>query len=123
MLTKAAALHSWLSGFGMEAYVEGEVPEGAALPYITYSAYVPAWGGGEGSVTVSVWRRTTSEARANADADAVSSALGLGGVMIPCRGGALWLRRGRPFSQPAPTGEPGVKRRYINIAVEGMTAD
>lgn len=121
MLTRQAALQSWLQGFGMNAYAEGCVPEDAALPYITWSAVFPAFGEGEGNITVNVWRRTTSEARANADADEIGAALGLGGVMLTCRGGALWLKRGQPFAQPAASGDPAVKRRYLNIAVESIT--
>ena len=121
MRSKYGALHQWLGGFGMKAYVNTAVPEDAELPYITYSAVLPVWGGGEGAVSLDVWRRTTSEARANADADAISQALGLSGVMLMCAGGSLWIRRGAPFAQPAASGEDGVTRRHINLVVESTT--
>lgn len=36
-MTKAAALHSFFSGFGLTAYEENSVPDDAVFPYITYS--------------------------------------------------------------------------------------
>ena len=35
-MDKAQALHSFWSGFGLTAYDENTVPDGAQLPYITY---------------------------------------------------------------------------------------
>lgn len=121
MPTRTAALAAWLGGFGMPAYSAQAVPDDAGLPYITFTPVSGAWGGGEQAVTVEIWRRTESEAEANADAESVGRALGLGGVMLPCDGGGLWVRRGSPFWQAADSGEPGVKRRYINLSIENIT--
>lgn len=121
MPTRTAALQTWLSGFGMPAYAAQAVPDGAALPYLTFTPVSGAWGDGEQAVTVEVWRRTASEAEANADAEAIAHALGLGGVMLPCDGGGLWVKRGSPFWQAVDSGEPGVKRRYINLSIENIT--
>lgn len=121
MPTRTAALAAWLGGFGMPAYAAQAVPDDAELPYLTFTPVSGAWGDGEQAVTVEVWRRTASEAEANADAEAVGRALGLGGAMLPCDGGGLWVRRGSPFWQAADSGEPGVKRRYINLSIENIT--
>ena len=93
----------------------------AELPYLTFTPVSGAWGDGEQNVTVETWRRTESEARGNADAEAIGRALGLGGVMLPCDGGGLWVKRGSPFWQAADSGEPGVKRRYVNLSIENIT--
>lgn len=121
MPTRTAALQAWLEGLGMPAYAAQAVPDNAALPYLTYTPVAGAWGDGEQGVTVETWRRTGSEAKANADAEAIGRALGLGGVMLPCDGGGLWVKRGSPFWQAADSGEPGVKRRCINISIENIT--
>lgn len=121
MPSRTAALQAWLEGFGMPAYAAQAVPDNAALPYLTYTPVAGAWGDGEQGVTVETWRRTVSEAKANADAEAIGRALGLGGAMLPCDGGGLWVKRGSPFWQAADSGEPGVKRRYINLSIENIT--
>lgn len=121
MPTRTAALAAWLGGFGMPAYSAQAVPDGTEPPYITFTPVSGAWGDGEQAVTVEIWCRTESEAEANADAESVGRALGLGGVMLPCDGGGLWVRRGAPFWQAADSGEPGVKRRYINLSIENIT--
>ena len=121
MSSRTAALQAWLEGFDMPAYAAQAVPDNAELPYLTYTPVAGAWGDGEQGVTVETWRRTGSEARANADAEAIGRALGLGGVMLPCDGGGLWVKRGSPFWQAADSGEPGVKRRYINLSIENIT--
>lgn len=121
MPSRTAALQAWLEGFGMPAYAAQAVPDNAELPYLTYTPVAGAWGDGEQGVTVETWRRTGSEARANADAEAIGRALGLGGVMLACDGGGLWVKRGSPFWQAVDSGEPGVKRRYINLSIENIT--
>jgi len=35
-MTKAAALHQFFSGFGMDAYTDSSVPDDAVFPYLTY---------------------------------------------------------------------------------------
>lgn len=121
MPTKVAALQAWLEGFGMPVYSAQGVPDGTEPPYITYTPVSGAWGDGEQAVTVDLWLRTESEAKANAAAEAMGCALGLGGVMLRCDGGGLWVKRGSPFWQAVDSGEPGVKRRYVNLSIENIT--
>lgn len=121
MPTRTAALAAWLGGFEMPVYSAQGVPKGASLPYLTFTPVSGAWGDGEQAVTVDLWLRTESEAKANAAAEAIGRALGLGGAMLPCDGGGLWVKRGSPFWQAVDSGEPGVKRRYVNLSVENIT--
>ena len=121
MLTRVAALQAWLEGLGMPAYSAQGVPKGASLPYLTFTPVSGAWGDGEQAVSVDLWLRTESEAKANAAAEAIGRALGLGGAMLPCDGGGLWVKRGSPFWQAVDSGEPGVKRRYVNLSIENIT--
>ena len=73
MPTRVAALQAWLEGLGMPAYSAQGVPKGAELPYLTFTPVSGAWGDGEQAVTVGLWMRTESEAKANAAAEAAKT--------------------------------------------------
>ena len=117
MPTRTAALAAWLGGFGMPAYSAQAVPDGTEPPYLTFTPVSGAWGDGEQAFQL----EQKIKAVANADAEAIGRALGLGGVMLPCDGGGLWVKRGSPFWQAVDSGEPGVKRRYVNLSIENIT--
>ena len=117
-LTKGKALNGFLSSI-MTAYAESEVPKDASLPYLTYEFASGAWGDGEIPITVNMYFYTDSEAVPNAKAQELSEAIGLGGVILPYEGGALWLKRGSPFCQSMyDDTEHQIKRRYINLSAE-----
>lgn len=123
-MTKGAALLAFFSGFEWAAYADTSVPEDAALPYLTYTPVFDTWDGGPVALTVNLWNRTESEATMNAKAQEISAAIGLGGKLLECDGGYIWLRRGTPFAQPVLNAEdPTIKRRYINITAEYLTKD
>lgn len=121
-MTKAAALHQFFSSFGITAYTTTSVPEDAVFPYLTYEFITSAWGGGEVGLTVNFWFYTESEKIPNAKAEELSAAIGLGGKVLPCDGGYIWLKRGSPWCQSL-TDEtsPTIKRRYINVTAEYLT--
>lgn len=57
-------------------------------------------------------RRVSTKAKARELAEAI----GLGGKLIPCDGGAIWLRRGSPWCQNiADESDENIKRRYVNV--------
>lgn len=121
-MTPEAALHTFFSGFGIPAYAATSVPDDAELPYLTYELSTGAFGDAESPIYASLWYRTTSEAEPNAKAREVSEALGMGGVMLPCDGGAVWLKRSAPFSQSmADDTDSGIKRRYLLMTAEFET--
>lgn len=123
-MTKAAALYQFFSSFGMPAYAASSVPDDVVFPYLTYELITSAWGGGEVGLTVNLWFYTTSEAIPNAKAQEFSNAIGLGGVILPCDGGAIWLKRGSPWCQSLKDEtSPTIKRRYLNAAAEYLTLD
>lgn len=121
-MTKAAALHRFFSSFGMTAYTATSVPDDAVFPYLTYELITSAWEGGETGLTVNLWFYTDSEAVPNAKAEELSAALGIGGKVLPCDGGYIWLKRGVPWCQSLrDETSPEIKRRYINITAEYLT--
>lgn len=123
MATKAAALYGFMSQFGIPAYTASSVPESAEFPYLTYELSLGAFGDGETGITVNLWYRGESESPANAKADEISKAIGSGGRIVQCEGGAIWIKRGTPFCQSVYDTDNTIKRRYINISAEFFTVD
>ena len=121
-MTKAAALHEFFNGFGIPFYPSTNVPEDVIFPWGTYELITSAWEGGEVGITVNLWYRTESEAVPNAKAEEISKAIGLGGKIIRCDGGAIWLKRGSPWCQNlSDETDTMIKRRYINVSAEYFT--
>ena len=125
-MTKEAALYNFWSMFGLPAYEENAVPageDGAEFPYITYQVVTDSFGN-DVALTGSVWYKSTSWKEANAKAQEISNILSRGGVTIACDGGIIWIRRGVPFAQSmGDDSDDQIKRKYINLVAEFMTAN
>lgn len=120
-MTKGAAIYQFFNQF-MNFYASASVPEDVVFPYGTYDLVVDAWGGGEVSMTVNLWFYTESEAIPNSKALEISEAIGVGGAVLPCDGGYIWIKRGSPFVQSLRDDTaPGIKRRYLNVTAEYFT--
>ncbi len=123
MATKAAAFHAWAAGFGIPAYAATSVPSEAQFPYLTYVTASGDFWGGETAIEVDLWYRGDTEAPANAKAEQIAASLGNGGTIIPCDGGAMWLKQGSPFCQSmGDSADAKIKRRYINVTAEYITS-
>ena len=122
-MTKAAAIYQFWSGFGLTAYEENTVPDDAIFPYITYQLVTDSFDR-EIQLTASIWYRSESWAEINAKTEAISQKISRGGKIIHCDGGAIWLKRGQPFAQNmGDESDNLIKRKYLNITAEFMTAD
>ena len=122
-MTKAAAIYQFWSSFGLTAYEENTVPTDAAFPYITYQLVTDSFDR-EIPLTASIWYRSESWSGINAKADEISQKISRGGKIIPCDDGAIWLKRGQPFAQSmGDESDDLIKRKYLNIAAEFITAD
>lgn len=121
-MTKAAALNSFFSSFGIPAYERNRVPDSAKYPYLTYDYAVAALGDGEVALTVDLWYYTENNTVPNAKAAEMSAAISLGGKMIPCDEGYIWLKRGSPWCQSLPDpNDRSINRRHINVSAEYLT--
>lgn len=117
-MDKWQALQTFWSSFGLKAYDENTVSASAVMPYITYEA---ATGAIEDNVLLaaSLWYRSTSWADISKKADEIAREIGLGGAVVPYDGGALWIKKGAPFSQRmSEPNDDGVRRMYLNIQAE-----
>ena len=122
-MTKAAAIYQFWSGFGLTAYEENTVPSDAAFPYITYQLVTDSFDH-EVPVTASLWYRSESWTGINAKTEEISQKISRGGKIISCDDGAIWLKRGQPFAQNmGDESDNLIKRKYLNITAEFITAD
>ena len=122
-MTKAAAIYQFWSGFGLTAYEENTVPSDATFPYITYQLVTDSFDR-EIPLTASLWYRSESWTDINAKTEEISQKISRGGKIISCDSGAIWLKRGQPFAQNmGDESDNLVKRKYLNITAEFITAD
>ena len=122
-MTKAAAIYQFWNSFGLTAYEENSVPDDAAFPYITYQLVTDGFDR-EVPVTASLWYRSESWTAINSKTEEISQKISRGGKIISCDGGAIWLKQGQPFAQSmGDERDDLIKRKYLNIIAEFMTAD
>lgn len=118
-------LHSFWSGFGLKAYDENTVPDDAMTvnggKYLTYNAST-AYFNEPVALSASLWYKSTSWAEITQKAAQIGETIGLGGKVIPCDGGYLWIKRGVPFSQRMSDEDDTIRRIYINVEVEYLVA-
>ena len=122
-MTKAAAIYQFWNSFGLTAYEENTVPDDATFPYITYQLVTDSFYR-EIPLTASLWYRSESWTAINAKTEEISQTISRGGKIISCDGGAIWLKRGQPFAQNMDDESDNlIKRKYLNITAEFITAD
>ena len=122
-MTKAAAIYQFWSGFGLTAYEENTVPEDAVFPYLTYQIVTDSFDR-EVAATASLWYRSESWKAINAKTEEIAQHVGLGGKIIKCDGGRIWIKRGQPFAQNmGDESDDLIKRKYLNLTFEFFTAN
>ena len=122
-MTKAAAIYQFWNSFGLTAYEENTVTDNAAFPYITYQLVTDSFDR-EIPLAASIWYRSESWTAINAKTEEISQKISRGGKVIACDGGAIWLKRGQPYAQSmVDKSDDLIKRKYLNITAEFMTAD
>lgn len=126
MATKAATIYEFWNSFSLTAYEENSVPTGEdapKFPYITYQLVTDSLGN-EVAMSASLWYRGTSWVEANAKTEEISQRIGRKGIVLDCNGGKVWIKRGTPFAQNmGDESDNLIKRKYLNIAAEYLTAD
>lgn len=114
----AKALQKFYSGFGIPAYEEQSVPDTAQLPYITYELIDPGWREAA-FLSANVWYKGSSYGPLFKKVDEISDKIGEG-LRIPTDTGNIYLYKGTPFSQVAPTDSDNVKTCYLLIGMHAM---
>ena len=122
-MSKASALYSWFSAFGITAYEESNVKASPTFPYLTYTYATGDFDSGEVPIVVNLWYTSEGNTAINAKAEEIYTRIGRGGVIIPVGNGSIWLKRGSPFCQAlTEPSDANIRRRYINITAEFLTA-
>ena len=129
-MTREQSLFDFWNGFDIPAFEENSVPTGddaPAFPYITYQLVTDALGN-EVPISASVWDRNKNEYSALANVqnkvEEIREKISRGGIMLPFDGGAIWLKRGRPFDQTmGDADDDQVVRAYLNMTAEFLSAD
>lgn len=125
-MTKLQAINSFLSSFGIPAYEENAIYAADTvlpLPYITYGIQLDNYRGGDRPLVATAWYRTTTLKPLEDIGTAIAQRIGISGIVIPCDGGYVWIKRGSPFAQflDDPS-DKLVKRVIFNLLVEYNTA-
>ena len=125
-MDKEQALHQFWSSFGLTAYDENTVPDNALTTnggkYLTYNVatgalneIVPLY--------ANLWYKSSSWAEITTKANELSEAIGRRGAIVPFDGGKIWICRGNQFSQRMPDEDDTIRRIYINVTAEYMSAN
>lgn len=123
-MDKFQTVHSFWSSFGLNAYDENTVPAGddlPELPYITYDVVIGDFGDFT-AMSASLWYYGTSWSQITAKLSEIEARLGRGGVVLPTDNGAIWITKGSPFAQRMSDENDMIRRIFMNISAEYITA-
>lgn len=121
-MTIEAAFNQFWNKY-LTAYEENSVPEDATFPYLTYQIVIGNFGENT-PLSVSLWYRGSSWLDINAKSREIKKGIGNGGIFLKCDDGSIWLKRGTPFAQNmGDESDNLVKRKYLNVTAEFLTAD
>ena len=121
-MTKEQALYQFFNQFGMVGYRSTSVPDDAIFPFLTYDFPISSFEEESVSGTVNLYYYTDSEAVPDAKAEEIRQAIGMGGVLLNCDGGAIWLKWGAPWCLSlVDETNRNIKRRYMNVTAEYFT--
>jgi len=117
-MTTAEVLYNFWSSFGLPAYDENTVPDSAIVPYITYETSDDFFGE-DRSLSAILWYRSPSWVAITEKEQEIAEYIGRGGRMLAVDGGALWIKRGRPWAQRMPeTSDRMIRRIVLNYEIE-----
>lgn len=121
MIQTAEALKTFFSGFGIPAYLSGNIPDNVTMPYITYDLIEPE------PLTVaqfnaSVWYKSTGTTEISTKADEIKAAIG-DGIGIKTNSGVIHIFRdsGVPFIQIMNDPNRETKRALLSMLIHCNT--
>lgn len=121
-MDKHQALYAFWSSFGLPAYDQYTVPDGTALPYLTYEDVTDSLGNVV-NMTASLWYRDNSWTAISRKAQQIADTIeAMYPITLPLDTGRVYLTRGRPWAQRM--NEPddsGIRRVVLNLQAEYLT--
>ena len=117
-MDKVQTLNSFWNSFNLKAYDENSVPDDATLPYITYEVATDSFGNAL-ALSASLWYRDTSWAAITGKEYEIATRIGRGGVIVAYENGAIWIKKGTPWSKRMEEPKDDTIRRIVlNTSVE-----
>lgn len=121
-MNKSQAINQFWSGFGIPAFNENSVPDNTPFPYITYNEATDSLGNMI-ILNGSIWDKSTSWKNISLKADEIAKAIGEKGFSsIKLDNGYVWFVKGTPFAQRMADPDKDIKRMYLNVQAEFLTA-
>jgi hypothetical protein len=121
-MTKEQALHQFFNSFDIIGYRITSVPDDVIFPYLTYDAPVSSFEEEPVSITANLYYYTESEEEPDSKAEEMRQSIGMGGKLLKCDGGYIWLKCGSLWCQSlVDDTNATIKRRYMNITAEYLT--
>ena len=121
-MDKLQAYQSFWESFELTAYDENTVPDGAmALNNGKYITYEMADSDFDRTIalTASLWYDGYSWAEISQKELEIAHDISRGGKIIPCDGGAIWIKRGAPWAQRmSDSSSDKIRRIVLNVEVE-----
>ena len=119
-MNKAQTINEFWNSFGIPAYDMYTVPTDAQMPYRTYE-YAEDNLDNVVMLSASVWYKSTSWVAVTGKAAEIAEGIG-NGKILKTDEGYIYIARGTPFMQRLSDTEDTIRRIYINVQVEYMTA-
>ena len=117
-MDKIQAYNSFWNGFGLKAYNETSVPDGALMPYITYEVAEDSFNHSI-ALTASIWYRSASWTESVEKTREIEQNIGRGGRLVSYTNGAFWIKKANPWAQRlADENDDSVRRTVLNVEVE-----
>lgn len=121
-MDKSQALQSFWESFELPAYDETTVPDDAQMPYITYSVTTDSLDNII-NMYASLWYRSNTWKDISIKTDEISKAIvNMNPPAIKLDNGRLYIAKGSPFAQRMIDEDDAIRRMYLNIQAEYLTA-
>lgn len=121
-MNKLQALQNFWQSFGLMAYDSTDVPDNAQMPYITYNVATDSLGNVL-NMSASLWYRSNSWKDISDKAEEIAEAIvKMNPPSIKLDNGRLYIAKGTPFAQRMSDEDGNVRRIYLNIQAEYLTA-
>lgn len=121
-MDKSQAIDAFWNRFNIPAYDESTVPDDAAIPRITYNIETDSFDNVV-SLNASLWYRTKSWEEISKKAEEIGEYIvKMNPPTIKIDNGRLYITKGTPFAQRMTDPDDSIRRIYLNIQAEFLTA-
>ena len=121
-MDKSQAIDNFWNRFGIPAYDENTVPQDAPFPRITYNVETDSFDNPVG-MNASLWYRSRSWKDISQKAEEIGEYITkMFPPTIQIDGGRLYITKGSPFAQRMNDPDDSIRRIYLSIEAEYLTA-